>query len=1004
MDSSLKEVYCRPYHWEYKDRELDELGRKLCIDAWCLDRDNEPVLLRIEDFPVLCMIELPEYVNRSKVTWTPHDVDLLMNELTPRMKGCIPTQYKLRYLKKIYYFKGKRKYPFIQCFFNNVKTMFDFKHRLDNVPLHTKSFGSVLLRVWETDITSVRKLLTAVNLQMCQWLKCTGEIPEEKISTCEQEYIVKFSQIKGLPKSETKEWFTYPRIFVYDIECYAAKKGTFPNPRILKDATFLISCIYQRIGQPETRKRYGILWGDCNDIPEDRKRDCEIIKVPNEMAMIEEFGKLVNKHDPEIFTGYNLNKFDVPYIDNRLGLYMRSWPNMSRIPMEPTEAITKDWESKAFGFVSTTLLSCQGRITFDLFPFAERQFKLHKYDLDTVSKFVLKRGKHDVKAQYMFDTFAMMQNAIKTKDLVMMEEAKKRMDKVLLYCIEDSELVLDIFEATNVWVSSVEFGSVSGINIQDLYTRGQQISSYSLIYNKAVSRGCVINHVDMIDMDMAGGFVRDPIKGIHERVFDVDFTSLYPSIIISENMCYTTLVPPEMNDIVNDEDFNVIEFDQEEEVKKLQKDGTYKKETIIKHYKFKFHKGAIIKEEIVNGVKKVTREKGIVPEVLSELLAERNVVKGEIKAIVVKYGEKLEKVECEKEKARLTFMLVVLDKIQWALKIRANSIFGFFGAKNGKLPLVPIAACVTAVGRKHIGKVDEFAMKERGCLVVYNDTDSSFIKASHIHPKELANFGIQFGKDVSQIFPDGVDAVYEKAIKIILLKKKKYAYILYDKNGELIMDMEAMGQKGIMTARRDNCQFARTLYARMLWDSLRGAHVYHVMSFFYENIKKLLDGKVPVEDLIIIRKMGSVYKNNNYFMKIFSDRMKALGRPVEPGERVEYIIVKNENAKLLGERMITYEMYKESLETETPYEVDYHYYFEKQLMSHIDQLVEVSYGEELKHIEYKGSNQCKMVYFNHPVAFICKMIKYGIAVDEIKPFIDDLRPRTPRIVRISRKK
>ena len=1001
MEPCIKEILCRPYHWDFKDRELDERGQSLCIDAWCLDRENEPVLLRIEDFPVLCMVELPSHVNGSKANWTAADADLLMSELSYRLKKCNPTQYKLRHLKKIYYFKGRRRYPFLQCFFSNIKSMYDFKYALDNNPITTRSFGTLLMRVWETDITPVRKLLTARNIQVCQWIKCIGEVPEEKISTCEQEYIVKYGNLVGLPKTLTKEWYTYPRLLAYDIECFSSKKASFPRALILKDCTFLISCITQRVGKLDTRKRYAILWGDCNEVPKDKLKGCEVIKVTSEMKLYEEFGKLVNEYDPEIFTGYNINRFDAPYITTRLDLYMKEWPNMSRIPMEKTKIDSKEWSSRAFGKVTAALLQCQGRITFDLYPYADRQFKLPKYDLDTVSRDVLGRGKHDVSPQFMFDTHALMQRAIKTKDSKLMLDAKKKMDKVLYYCIEDSELVLDIFEKVNVWVSSVEFASVSGINIQDLYVRGQQISSFSLIYNKAVSRGCVINHVDIIDMDMSGGFVRDPVKGLHDNVFDVDFTSLYPSIIISENMDYTSLLPPEMNDMVNedDDDFSIIEFEQEEEVKKLNPDGTTKKEKIFKHYKFKFFKGEILKEETVDGVKIVTREKGIVPSVLIELLGERKKVKDEIKALCIKYGFKLEKVSCPAEKNRIAFLLVVLDKIQLALKIRANSLFGFFGAKKGRLPLVPIAACVTAVGRKHINKVDTFAIEERGCQVVYNDTDSSFIKAPHIPTSKLDEFGKQFGADVSKLFPEGVDAVWEKSMRILCLKKKKYAYLLYDKKGVLSLDRESMGQKGIMTARRDNCEFARRTYGNVLWDTLIKTPVYFIIKYILDQAVELLSGKIKASDLVIIRKMGSVYKNNTYFMKIFSDRMKALGRPIEPGERVGYIVIKNDEAHLLGDKMITFEMYEESVKRGDPYQIDYHYYLEKQLQSHVDQVIEAVYADELKHIEYQGPNGCKKVFFSEPIAFMCKMLKYNIDIKELTPCIEDLKPLKPKIIR-----
>ena len=64
--------------------------------------------------------------------------------------------------------------------------------------------------------------------------------------------------------------------------------------------------------------------------------------------------------------------------------------------------------------------------------------------------------------------------------------------------------------------------------------------------------------------------------------------------------------------------------------------------------------------------------------------------------------------------------------------------------------------------------------------------------------------------------------------------------------------------------------------------------------------------------------------------------MKALGRPIEAGERVDYLIVENPDAKYLGEKMVTCEVYKEG-----NYKIDYHYYLERQIRSHIDQIVSI---------------------------------------------------------------
>lgn len=964
----IEEGTCHAYHWSFRDRELED-GNHLCIDAWCLDRNSDPLLLRIENFPALCMIELPSYVNGVFNKWTNSDVSLLMDQLTTSVRGrdgplskYPPLRYKLAYLEKIYFYNGGRKYPFIQIFFKDLKSMYECKSKL-SYPITTNTFGSLMLKVWETDVPPVRKLLTAKNMNFCQWFNFRGILTDEKISTI-KEYILDYRDIKPISPEETLSWFTYPRIMSFDLECYSNNPKAFPNAQVVKDRIFMVSCIFHTYLKPELRKRYGIVLGKCDQIPEDVLPNCEIIEVKTEMELLAKMGELIKKHDPEIISGYNINKFDVPYIEKRMGMHDEELPNFSRIPSEPCEIKKTKWKSKAFGLVIAKYLEAQGRITFDIYPYAERQFKLINYTLDTVSKYLLKRGKHDVSPVYMFETHEIMQNCLKyvrTRDTdltLTLAEAKERMGKVMRYCIEDAELCLDIFDKTNLWISSVEFASVSGINIADLYTRGQQISSFSLIYNEAAKAGYVINHVDLKHMNMSGGYVREPIKGLHKAI-TLDFTSLYPSIMISENMDHTTLVPEELYDQVPDEDCNVHIFDQEEKVVVSNPDGTTTKKKEIRNYRFKYYK----------------KKEGITPRILRTLLMKRKEVQDKLKT--------------EKD----PLMRVVLDKRQLSYKIRANSLYGFFGAKDGKLTLTPVAASVTSVGRKHISTVDKYVMEHHNARIVYNDTDSSFIELIGVPDNKLEEKGRQIAIEVSALFKDPVKMEYEKAIKVLCLKKKKYAGLLIDKNGVMDLDKKNMMVKGIMSARRDNPQYSRDLYDSILYDSLIERPLYNIMRPLYDGCNMLLSGGIHYETLIITRVMGSSYKLKNYPLKIFSDRMKAGGMQISPGDRVEYLIVKVEGKKLLGERMIAVQMYKESLNTDTPYDLDYCHYMDKNLGSHIDQIVSLVYGEELRNtgISFQPNGKGKKVYIDNPVAFFTKLVDNGLEITVLEPMIEKMK-------------
>lgn len=80
-------------------------------------------------------------------------------------------------------------------------------------------------------------------------------------------------------------------------------------------------------------------------------------------------------------------------------------------------------------------------------------------------------------------------------------------------------------------------------------------------------------------------------------------------------------------------------------------------------------------------------------------------------------------------------MISVFDCKQLAIKISANSVYGFTGAGRGSLPCIEIASSVTSFGRTMIEKTRSFVVnhfnKKNGfefdAQVIYGDTDSVMI-------------------------------------------------------------------------------------------------------------------------------------------------------------------------------------------------------------------------------------------------------------------------------------
>lgn len=92
---------------------------------------------------------------------------------------------------------------------------------------------------------------------------------------------------------------------------------------------------------------------------------------------------------------------------------------------------------------------------------------------------------------------------------------------------------------------------------------------------------------------------------------------------------------------------------------------------------------------------KSNTHKGVLPRILEDLLSARKKAKTDLAN--------------EKDPARRA----VLDGRQLALKISANSVYGFTGATVGKLPCLEISAGVTAYGREMIEKTKKVCHRFR---------------------------------------------------------------------------------------------------------------------------------------------------------------------------------------------------------------------------------------------------------------------------------------------------
>lgn len=1007
-ESKEKKLVVHAYEWDVIDPDPNNTDDTTNIYAWCLDRDCKTYLLRFTDWPIFAMVELPSLIDGCVCDWSKDKskAQQVFFHLQKSLGDDGPIKYFVKRSKKLYYFRNNRFFDILVLIFRSVKSMYSCRNYLSK-PRYINKLGNGIFNMWEADIPTVRKLLTVRKGQFSGWFSITGVkvAEEDKVSKLQEEYTVSYATLD--PVVETKGWISYPGVLSYDIEVYSDNHKTLPVKTNAKHVAYIITCVYQRTGKPETRKRYLIVYGDCDPIP-----NTEIHIVKSEVELCHKFCDIIAETDPDILIGYNIFEFDNPYLHARLTRKGYEWKhNASRLrnqKVQMSKAIK--WKSSGYGYINLNILNFPGRICIDLFHYIKRDFsRFSNYKLETVAQYFLGRGKHDIKPADMFVIYEKMERSLvlyqrcirkfemvddKVKPVIhdniskevlnqivtMYEDAKTDMTRVCLYGLEDSELVIDLFEKINCWISLVEMSNIMGVSPMDIFIRGQQIRVLSQIYNLAAQNNIIIDIRETNEyVKFIGAFVGEPNKGLHEYILCFDFQSLYPSIIIAYNICYTTFVPPELDRLIPDDKCHIVEWEQdedgelcggsddedEEEAEKNEIEFDERGEVITKSEQTKAkktkHRYRFIKQEYLVG---------LLPKMVSMLIKKRRETREQLK---------LSNNETEK---------IILDKRQNALKVSANSVYGMLGVQEGgKAPFIEGARCITMLGRQLNAKCTKYLVDTYNAKHVYSDTDSSMVTLPCISSyKEAAEWGHKLQVEISNIFPESLNVEFEKTGLALMLTKKKYVWQQADirkkvmdkasgnwipnpRYGTLIPleDKNSIIAKGIILARRDNCKFQRDVYEGCLKRILAKESLQEVVDYVVRNFHTAFKGKLDWKELIIVRGIGANYKSESYSLRVFSDYLKTAGHPVSPGERVDILVtiphgeksikIRNKDRNILiGTRMRLPEMYLESLETDEPESIDIIYYLSG-LVTPIGQLIQVSFREELEAIEVKNKEQ-----------------------------------------------
>jgi DNA polymerase elongation subunit (family B) len=261
------------------------------------------------------------------------------------------------------------------------------------------------------------------------------------------------------------------------------------------------------------------------------------------------------------------------------------------------------------------------------------------------------------------------------------------------YCIQDCNLVHYLMNKVDVLTGFVEMASICSVPISFLVLRGQGIKLTSYVAKKCREKGTLMPVLEKLDSDdgYEGAIVLDPKCDLYldNPVACVDYASLYPSSMMSENLSHDSKVWTKEYNLNNE--LLTITGETNETGEVFIYDNLPEYEYVdICYDTFKYvRKSATSAAEKIKSGYKICRfaqfpegTRAIMPSILEELLMARKTTR---KLIPQQTDE---------------FMKNVLDKRQLGYKVTANSLYGQCGARTSTFYEKDIAASTTATGRK----------------------------------------------------------------------------------------------------------------------------------------------------------------------------------------------------------------------------------------------------------------------------------------------------------------
>lgn len=645
---------------------------------------------------------------------------------------------------------------------------------------------------------------------------------------------------------DSDELSTSNRPMVLDIE--VSSEGGFPD---IKKADKEITAIAIYDSANDLYFSYIL---DPKKLIQDVERDNVSIKsFEDEESLLKAFFKKYKEISPTIITGWNVDFFDIPYLIHRSNKVFGE--NFAR-KLSPIGIVTYNKFQNKYKIAGVSCLDYL--LLYKRFSGANEP----NYRLDSIGKKEVNMGKIEFQGS--------LDKLLETD-----------INKYVEYNLNDVKIVVALENKLQFIDLARSICHVGHVSYEDFHISSRFLEGAILTYlrkNNLVApnkpeggRELYAQRMEEDDEGFSGAYVKDPVPGKYEWIFDLDLASLYPSIIMSLNISPETKIAAVNNwDPIRyiKGELEQIEFREDSDISPMSCDDF---KTFISKENYSISSNGILYRQ---------DKKGLLGEILDKWFDER-----------VKYRKLAKKYADSGDKEKYIFY----NRRQQVQKILLNSLYGVLGLEIFRFYDLDNAASVTKTGvtiiQTTLKIANQFYNSKLGTkdedYIIYSDTDSTFLSAlpwvKKLMPeidindeKSMSEAILHVASDVQDHINKSYDVMAQKMFNIpqhrfhikqeviaktgIWLAKKRYAQWIINNNGVACDELEI---KGIDVVRTSFPTAFKKITKEIIKDILQGkdkAFLDNKILTFKRNLKDV--EIVDIAKNTAVKELGKFEKKN----------------------------------------------------------------------------------------------------------------------------------------------